>query len=119
VLGKEDYYEPTRAIYQYKRMECRASFLAKISPRCPTSVPMTRDCKGVEMAAATIQSFVDEIATKANIHPEAAETAVGTILFVAKGGQHHQGGSTFSTIARRNYAGLSRRDSSMRFTRQP
>jgi hypothetical protein len=71
------------------------------------------------MAAATIQSFVDEIATKANIHPEAAETAVGTILFVAKGGQHHQGGSTFSTIARRNYAGLSRRDSSMRFTRQP
>ena len=58
------------------------------------------------MAAATIQSFVDEIATKANIHPEAAETAVGTILFVTKGGQHHQGGSTFSTIARRNYAGL-------------
>jgi hypothetical protein len=57
------------------------------------------------MAAATIESFVDEIATKANIHPEAAATAVGTILFVAKGGQHHQAGSTFSTIARRNTQG--------------
>jgi hypothetical protein len=32
--------------------------------------------------AATIQSFVDEIAAKANIQPDAAETAVGTILFV-------------------------------------
>jgi hypothetical protein len=32
------------------------------------------------MAAAIIQSFVDAIAVKANIDPEAAETAVGTIL---------------------------------------
>jgi hypothetical protein len=31
---------------------------------------------------ASIQSFVDEIAAKANIQPDAAETAVGTILFV-------------------------------------
>jgi hypothetical protein len=34
------------------------------------------------MAAATIQSFVDTIAAKANVEPEAAETAVGTILSV-------------------------------------
>src|SRR5712691_4992135 len=34
------------------------------------------------MAAATIQSFVDAIAAKANVDPEAAETAVGTILSV-------------------------------------
>jgi hypothetical protein len=34
------------------------------------------------MAAATIQSFVDAIAVKANVEPEAAETAVGTILSV-------------------------------------
>jgi hypothetical protein len=32
--------------------------------------------------AATVQTFVDEIAAKANIDPGAAETAVGTILFV-------------------------------------
>ena len=32
--------------------------------------------------AATIQSFVDDIAAKAKISPDAAETAVGTILFV-------------------------------------
>src|SRR4051794_3102738 len=32
--------------------------------------------------AITIQSFVDEIATRAKIAPDAAETAVGTILFV-------------------------------------
>ena len=30
----------------------------------------------------TIQSFVDQIAAKANVAPDAAETAVGTILFV-------------------------------------
>jgi hypothetical protein len=34
------------------------------------------------MAGATIQSFVDSIAVKANVDPEAAETAVGTILSV-------------------------------------
>jgi hypothetical protein len=34
------------------------------------------------MAAATIQSFVDTIAAKAVVDPEAAETAVGTILSV-------------------------------------
>jgi hypothetical protein len=32
--------------------------------------------------AANIQSFVDQIAAKANVDPGAAETAVGTILFV-------------------------------------
>ena len=32
--------------------------------------------------AVTIQSFVDQIAAKANLSPDAAETAVGTILFV-------------------------------------
>ncbi len=32
--------------------------------------------------AASIQSFVDQIAAKANVSPDAAETAVGTILFV-------------------------------------
>ena len=32
------------------------------------------------MATATIQSFVDAIAVKADIDPAAAETAVGTIL---------------------------------------
>lgn len=31
---------------------------------------------------ADIQSFIDQIAAKANVSPEAAETAVGTILFV-------------------------------------
>jgi hypothetical protein len=34
------------------------------------------------MVDATIQSFVDTIAAKANVEPEAAETAVGTILSV-------------------------------------
>jgi hypothetical protein len=34
--------------------------------------------------AASIQSFVDEIAAKANMDPGAAETAVGTILFVVQ-----------------------------------
>jgi hypothetical protein len=34
------------------------------------------------MAGTTIQSFVDTIAAKANVEPEAAETAVGTILSV-------------------------------------
>src|SRR5689334_17923736 len=32
--------------------------------------------------SATVQSFVDEIAAKANVDPNAAETAVGTILFL-------------------------------------
>jgi hypothetical protein len=32
--------------------------------------------------SATIQSFIDEIAAKANAEPAAAETTVGTILFV-------------------------------------
>jgi hypothetical protein len=35
-----------------------------------------------EAMSATVQSFVDEIAAKANVDPGAAETAVGTILFV-------------------------------------
>jgi hypothetical protein len=38
--------------------------------------------EGAKNMAATIQSFVDDIAAKANIAPDAAETAVGTILFV-------------------------------------
>jgi len=38
--------------------------------------------EGVENMAVTIQSFVDQIAAKANLSPDAAETAVGTILFV-------------------------------------
>jgi hypothetical protein len=41
----------------------------------------------------TIQSFVDQIAAKANVAPDAAETAVGTILFViTKGGQRDESG---------------------------
>ena len=34
------------------------------------------------MAEQTIQTFVDAIATRANVDPTAAETAVGTILSV-------------------------------------
>jgi hypothetical protein len=32
------------------------------------------------MPDTTIESFVDDIAKRSNIHPAAAETAVGTIL---------------------------------------
>ena len=35
-----------------------------------------------ETMSRTVQSFVDEIAAKADVDPSAAETAVGTILFV-------------------------------------
>jgi hypothetical protein len=35
-----------------------------------------------EAVSTTVQSFVDEIAAKANVDSGAAETAVGTILFV-------------------------------------
>jgi hypothetical protein len=38
--------------------------------------------EGAENMAASIQSFVDQIAAKASVSPDAAETAVGTILFV-------------------------------------
>jgi Protein of unknown function VcgC/VcgE (DUF2780) len=44
--------------------------------------PRCRMQQGAENMAANIQSFVDQIAAKANVDPGAAETAVGTILFV-------------------------------------